>query len=82
MIKYANVEVDSKIYFQPGDVVELRQDIPNKPKMIVCRVERSIIKNKEGRDILKGVRTRWFTKDGLLQEAVFSTKDLKLITNE
>ena len=47
--------------------------------MIVQRVERSIIRSKEGKDILKGVKTRWFTNDGFLQEAVFSTKDLILV---
>ena len=79
MMKYANEEVDQKVYFTPGQIVELRQDIPNKPKMIVYRVERSIMRNKTGHDILKGVRTRWFTQDGRLQEAVWSTKDLILI---
>jgi len=46
--------------------------------MIVSRIERNIIR-KEGHELLKGVKTRWFTKDGLLQEAVWSTKDLILI---
>ena len=27
-----------KIYFKPGDIVTVKQDIPNRPKMIVvCR---------------------------------------------
>ena len=67
-----------KIFFTPGDVVMIKQDIPNKPKMVVYRVERSIIKNN-GHEFLKGVKCRWFTEIGLLQEAVFSTKDLILI---
>lgn len=70
---------DDKIYFSPGNVVTLKQNIPNKPLMIVQRVERSILRNKEGRDILKGVKCRWFTEDGHVQEAVFSTKDLILV---
>ena len=78
MINYVNEEVDSKVYFSPGQLVELRQDIPNKPKMIVYRVERSIIK-KDDKNLLRGVKCRWFTKDGLLQEAIFSTKDLILV---
>lgn len=78
-MSYVNENSEEKIFFSPGDIVTLRQDIPNKPKMIVYRVERSIIKNKDGRDILKGVKCRWFTNNGLLQEAVFSTKDLILI---
>lgn len=71
-----NNYVDEKIYFQPGDMVQMKQDIPHKPKMVVIRIERSIIKNNEGKDYLKGVRCRWFSEDQKLQEAVFSTKDL------
>jgi uncharacterized protein YodC (DUF2158 family) len=47
--------------------------------MIVVRIERSIMRNSSGKDVLKGVRCRWFTDNGFLQEAVFSTKDLILI---
>lgn len=69
------MQEEYKVYFQPGDIVQVKQDIEHKPKMLVYRVERSILKN-EGANILKGVKCRWFTKDGILQEAVFSTKDL------
>lgn len=71
--------VDEKIYFVPGQRVTLRQDIPNKPIMLVHRVERSIIRNEDKNALLKGVKVRWFTDNGFLQEAVFSTKDLVLI---
>lgn len=47
--------------------------------MLVYKIDRSIIRNSNGKDYLKGCRTRWFTKDGHLQEAVFSTKDLVLV---
>lgn len=70
---------EEKVFFSPGNIVTLKQDIPYKPKMLVYRVERSIIRNKDGRDILKGVKCRWFTESGVLQEAVFSTKDLILV---
>lgn len=30
-------ENTTKTYFLPGDVVTLRQDIPNKPKMVVVK---------------------------------------------
>jgi hypothetical protein len=46
---------------------------------MVHRIERSIMRNTNGRDILKGVKVRWFTDNGFLQEAIFSTKDLELI---
>lgn len=71
--------VDEKVYFVPGQKVTLRQDIPNKPIMLVHRVERSIIRNDDKNALLKGVKVRWFTENGFLQEAVFSTKDLILV---
>ena len=71
--------MDEKIYFVPGQRVTLRQDIPNKPIMLVHRVERSIIRNEDKNALLKGVKVRWFTDNGFLQEAVFSTKDLILV---
>lgn len=71
--------MDEKIYFVPGQIVTLRQDIPNKPKMLVYRVERSIIRSDDKNALLKGVKVRWFTDNGFLQEAVFSTKDLILV---
>lgn len=70
---------ENKTFFVPGQIVKLKQAIPNKPLMMVYRVERSIMRNTNGKDILKGVKCRWFTTDGFLQEAVFSTKDLILI---
>lgn len=72
------VNEEQKVYFTPGDVVTIRQNIPYKPIMIVVRKESSIIKQGDGKDILKGIKCRWFTKDGLLQEAVFNTKDIEL----
>ena len=71
-------KMEDKIFFKPGDVVKLKQDLPNSPKMIIHRIERTIIR-KDGNDFLKGVRCRWFTENGFLQEAIFSTKDLVLI---
>lgn len=72
-------EIDNKIFFSPGQIVTVKQDIPNKPIMIVQRVERSIMRNSNGKDILKGVKCRWFDSNGGLQEAVFNTKDLILL---
>lgn len=72
--------MEDKIFFQPGDVVTIRQDIPNKPIMIVVKKVNSMIgKNEDKEGILRGIRCRWFTKDGFLQEDVFNTKDLELI---
>lgn len=74
--------MDDKIYFMPGDVVTIRQNIPNKPKMIVKGKETNRFNpNKEelGKDYLAGIRCFWFDVNQTLQEAVFNTKDLILI---
>lgn len=60
-------------YFTPGQVVTLKQSIPNTPIMMVVRKEVSFLKKLP---TLLGIRCRWFTSTGELQEAVFNTKDL------
>ena len=72
------MEITDKIFFMPGDVVTLKQDIPNKPTMLVLKKETYIFKNKTDNKepILKGIKCRWFTTTGEMQEAVFNTKDL------
>ena len=67
-----------KIYFMPGDVVTLKQDVPNKPTMIVVKKKTLTIKPKEGdkSEFFQGILCMWFTTDGLYQEKIFSTKDL------
>ncbi len=72
---------EDKVYFNAGDVVQLKQDIPNKPVMIVVKKETSLFKHdskrlEDKRPILKGIRCRWFTTTGELQETVWNTKDL------
>lgn len=76
--------MEDSVYFNPGQLVMLRQNIPNKPTMIVVKKETSIFKHdnkriNERRPILIGIRCRWFTTTGELQEAIFSTKDLILV---
>ena len=73
--------MEEKIFLNPGEIVTLKQDIPNKPVMLVVKKETSVFKhdNKRLNDkkpILIGIRCRWFTTTGELQEATFSTKDL------
>lgn len=69
------------VFFNPGQLVTLRQELPNKPIMIVVKKETSLFKHKEEdkKNILRGIRCRWFTVSGELQEAVFNTKDLLLL---
>ena len=64
-------QFDDKIYFKPGDLVKSK--LPNSPVMLVLRKETTLFKDSQS---LKGIRCRWFTDSGLLQEAVFCTKDL------
>lgn len=71
---------NDKVYFVPGDIVIVRhKELENRPAMyVVEKVSKTFI-NKESSEresIFTGLRCRWFSKDGELQEAVFSTKDL------
>lgn len=70
---------DNKIYFLPGDVVTLKQEIPNKPVMIVVKKETMTFrpsKDEDKSEYFRGIKCRWFTTEGLLQEGIFNTKDL------
>lgn len=70
---------DERVYFAPGDIVILRhEDVKYRPVMyVVEKISRSIV-NKEGdrENVFIGIKTRWFSDDCKLQEAIFSTKDL------
>lgn len=67
---------EDKTFFLPGDLVTVRQDVDYKPKMIVLKKETSMFKNGKEDTVLRGIKCRWFTTSGELQEAVFNTKDL------
>ena len=68
---------DDKVYFIPGDRVTLKQEIPNKPVMMVIKKESYTFKNKNNIEpSLRGIKCRWFTELGEIQEAIFNTKDL------
>lgn len=73
--------MEENIFYKPGDIVTLKQDIPNKPLMIVVKKETSLFKNnmEDKKNVLKGIRCRWFTTAGQLQETVWNTKDLVLV---
>ena len=66
--------MDEKVYFKPRDCVTLWQcKVMHSPVMLVLRREAALFKDNQG---LRGLRCRWFTDSGLMQEAVFNTKDL------
>lgn len=68
--------IDDKVFFTPGMLVTLKQDLPNKPIMYVVRKKTLTIKGDDNAKFLQGIVCRWFTTDGHLEENVFSTKDL------
>lgn len=75
---------ETNIFFNPGDIVQLKQNIPNKPKMIVIKKITSIFKHdskriEDRKSTLRGIKCMWFTNDGFYQESIFNTKDLELI---
>ena len=67
--------MEDKIYFQPGEVVTLKQDIGNVPKMLVVKKVTTVFKNKDT-DVLIGIKCRWLTTDEVQKKEIFNTKDL------
>lgn len=67
--------MEEKVFFNPGEVVKLRQPQLDSPNMLVTKKEMTIV-SKDRKHIFKGVRCRWFAKDHTLHEAIFNTKDL------
>jgi len=68
-------KIEDKIYFQPGDTVELKQDISNKPQMVVKSIDK-MAKGSSAPELL-GVTCVWFNANQELQSSRFSTKDLR-----
>ena len=72
--------MENKVFFAPGDTVTLKQDVPNKPVMIVKSIDKVTIRDREANHSTKptlfGITCFWFTTAGELQENRFNTKDL------
>lgn len=70
-----------KIFFSAGDLVTLKQELPNKPVMLVQTVDK--IPMKEGdRVSLLGVTCIWFSVDHAMHKCRFNTKDIKKVEND
>lgn len=71
---------DDKFFYKPGDIVILRhEELANRvPMYIVEKVTRQFKKEDNVENAFVGFKCRWFDKNTSLQEAVFSTKDIKL----
>ena len=65
-----------KVLFNPGATVTLKQDIDNKPTMVVDSVDKSSV---DGSIKLLGITCMWFNTKMELQKKRFSSKDLELI---
>lgn len=70
--------METKIYFLPGDLVTIKQDMPYKPTMLVVKKVTKRI-NSANIDYFQGILCRWFTSSGELQEAIWNTKDLQRV---
>ncbi len=70
------MENNDKIYFLPGDLVRFRRDLPNSPTMLVVKKVASKYKSTS---YFQGILCRWFTSEGLLQEAIWNTKDIEKV---
>ena len=72
---------DDKIYFLPGERVRLKQDVSNKPDMIVIGKVSNVFKHQSDQkgNALKGIKCMWFNTLMELQEAIFNTKDSEKI---
>lgn len=68
-----------RIFFQPGEMVTLKQDLPMKPVMTVIGKETKTFRDKETNqtdNYFKGIKCFWFTTTLEYQEQTFNTKDL------
>ena len=66
------------IFFNKGDVVRVKQDIENRPNMVVRKINKTKFKsdNQEA-NVLLSINCFWFDVNGNYQQADFSTKDLE-----
>lgn len=78
-----------KIYFVPGNIVIIKHDIENRPKMLVTEIVTSSVcdlsyikgfKSDTSRapkqNSFKGIRCGWYDYYSVWHEHIFSTKDL------
>ena len=68
-----------KVFFTPGDLVQIKHDLPNKPVMLVKGKETKAIRGEDASHFL-GIRCFWFTTNGEYQEQIYSTKDISHVT--
>jgi hypothetical protein len=77
--------MDDKTYFSPGDTVELKQNINNKPVMVVKSVDKANAAHTDTgyrAPVLLGITCFWFTTTGEYQLQRFNTKDLQHVEKQ
>lgn len=67
--------MEEKVYFTPGMRVKCKH-LENAPEMYVIRKKELIVKKSDDIKSLQGIVCRWFDKNQVLREDIFSTKDL------
>lgn len=75
-----NITEENKTFFKSGDIVILRHEaLLNRVPMLVKEKVSRQMKDSEGNveNFFVGMRCQWLDKNSVLQEAVFSTKDLE-----
>lgn len=65
-----------KVYFIAGDIVELKHDIENRPRMVITSVDKTTLRDND-KSALLGVTCMWFSVDQKIQKERFSTKDIR-----
>ena len=79
------------IFFCPGEICQIKQDIPNRPTMVVKRIVKARLPElsktasskeqldheKKNKNAFLGVKCFWFTASGEYQEELFNSKDLE-----
>lgn len=74
---------DEKFYFIPGTICRVRHSaIDNRVNMwVVDKVSKTVYNKDNGatENVFIGIKCRWFDKNGVLRDAVFSTKDLEIV---
>lgn len=72
------LEEISKTFYNPGDLCVVKHAALSSPVMLVVeKITKTYKRDDEIINDFIGIKCRWFDKNNCLQEAVFSTKDLK-----
>lgn len=71
--------IETLTFFKPGDLVVLNKEELKSPVMLIKDKVTKQFKTVTGEtnNMFCGMKCIWFDKNNVLQEAVFSTKDLK-----